>query len=648
MSEERTGRVRSGWPWLLGGGFAVLLTVFVAALGGADVYAQLGLSAPGAVVQLGIGLVRLVADVSAAICLGALAFATFFTTPRGSGGVSPDGFAAVRAGGAAGWVWFVAAVLMIPLEMADSSGQSLADVVEPSAFTGLLSALYEPKAWLATALIALVVAVCARMALMWRPAMGLAALAAIGLLPPAVVSHSASNAGHDYGTNVIVLHVVAAALWLGVLIAVIAHVRRGGGHRELVLARYRKLAAVCWFVLAASGLVDAFVLLPPSRLATGYGALVLAKVVLLAALGAAGMWARRRLAAPAALLGTELTIMLVSVGVSMGMAQTPPPNLLDRTTSTSEVILGYDLPGPPSLLNLLTVWRFDLILGTAAVALAALYLLGVRSLRKRGDSWPPGRTAAWLVGCATLVIATSSGLGVYSSGVFSVHMLVHMVLNMLTPVLLVLGGPITLALRACTPAGRGNPHGPREWVLTAVHSPLARWLAHPAIATVLFVVSFYALYFTSLFEAAMSEHWAHELMNIHFLLVGYLYYWTVIGVDPAPKPLPHLAKLGMVFAVMPFHAFFGVIMMSMDGVIAENFYRTLDLPWAHDLLADQYLAGGIAWAAGEGPLIVVLLALMTQWYRHDMREARRADRSGDEELAAYNEMLAQLAQRRGN
>ena len=146
----------------------------------------------------------------------------------------------------------------------------------------------------------------------------------------------------------------------------------------------------------------------------------------------------------------------------------------------------------------------------------------------------------------------------------------------------------------------------------------------------------------------MSEHWAHELMNIHFLLVGYLYYWTVIGVDPAPKPLPHLAKLGMVFAVMPLHAFFGVIVMGMNDVIAENFYRTLDLPWAQDLLADQKLGGGIAWAAGEAPLVVVLIALLTQWYRHDMREARRADRSGDEELAAYNEMLAQLAQRRGN
>ncbi|MFR9730964.1 cytochrome c oxidase assembly protein [Saccharopolyspora sp. MS10] len=634
-------------PWIAGTSLAVLISAAVAALGGAEVYALVGLPDPGAVVRFGIGVVRLVADGSAAISLGALVFAVLCTSPRSGGGIAPDGFAAVRAGGAAAWVWAVAAALMIPFEMADTTGQPLRRVLGPEAFTGLFGALYEPTAWAITALVAAVVATCARLALRWRPALGLAALAAFGLLPPAVVGHSASNAGHDLATNAIVLHVLAAALWLGVLVAVAAHLRRGGAHRELVLRRYRALAGVCWAVLAFSGLVDALVLMPLGDLGrTVFGVLVLAKIVLLVVLGGCGWWVRRRVRSPAALLGAELVLLLISTGVSMGLAHTPPPSLLDRTVSSSEVILGYDLPGPPQLPGILGLWRFDLVLGTAVVVLAGLYLAGMRRLRRRGDTWPAGRTAAWLLGCATVLVATSSGLGVYSSGMFSVHMLAHMVLNMLAPVLLVLGGPITLALRALSPAGRGNPHGARELLLAVVHSPPARLLAHPAVATTLFVGSFYALYFTPLFESAMSEHWAHELMNVHFVLIGYLYYWTVIGVDPAPKPLPHLARLGMVFAVMPFHAFFGVIVMSMNQVIAENFYRTLDLPWGHDLLADQQLGGGIAWAAGEGPLVVVLLALLTQWYRHDARSARRADRSGDEELAAYNAMLAQLAQRR--
>jgi cytochrome c oxidase assembly factor CtaG len=42
---------------------------------------------------------------------------------------------------------------------------------------------------------------------------------------------------------------------------------------------------------------------------------------------------------------------------------------------------------------------------------------------------------------------------------------------------------------------------------------------------------------------------------------GYLFYWVVIGVDPTPRPIPPLGKLGMVFASLPLHAFFGVVLM---------------------------------------------------------------------------------------
>jgi putative copper resistance protein D len=73
-----------------------------------------------------------------------------------------------------------------------------------------------------------------------------------------------------------------------------------------------------------------------------------------------------------------------------------------------------------------------------------------------------GRTVAWLSGCTVILVATSSGVGRYSMAMFSVHMGVHMLLSMLAPILLVLGGPVTLALRALPAAGVGNPPGPRE------------------------------------------------------------------------------------------------------------------------------------------------------------------------------------------
>ena len=234
---------------------------------------------------------------------------------------------------------------------------------------------------------------------------------------------------------------------------------------------------------------------------------------------------------------------------------------------------------------------------------------------------------------------------------FSVHMGQHMLMSMLAPALLVLGGPTSLALRALKPAGKGRPPGAREWLLSFLHSPVVRLLTNPFVALALFVGSFYALYFSGLFDQALWQHWAHLAMNAHFLLVGYVFYWPVIGIDPAPRNLPALGKLGLVFASMPFHAFFGITLMMSHAVIGESFYRSLALPWVPELLADQRLGGGLAWASGEGPLIVVLLALLVQWSRADSRAARRIDRKadsdGEADLVAYNAMLRQMAERDG-
>lgn len=627
-------------PWAVGGAAgAVLLAVVLAALGGSRVYQALGNTYPGAVVSVGVSALQTVADGTAAVCVGSLAFCAFFTSPQPSGRVAVDGYAALRTAARAGWAWFAASVLLVPFEMADSAGLPLSNVLAPDGFPGLLHALYEPKAWLGSALVALVAAVGAQMVLTWRPTFLLTGIAALGPLCPAVVGHSSSNAGHDYATNAIVVHVLVGTLWLGVLVAVALHTRRGGARTERVLARYRTFALACWIVLGISGIIDALVLAPPQQLlGSEYGALVLVTAALFIVLGAASVWLRRRASSPVRLLGTELLVLLITIGVSVAMTHLPAPSLTNRQVTASQEIIGYDLPDPPTVLNLLTTWRFDLILGTAAVLLAVLYLVALRRLRRRGETWPLARTVFWLCGCASVLVATSSGLGVYSAGVLSLHMIVHMVLNMVSPVLFVLGAPVSLALRLL-PEGDSDSAGPREWLLTVLHSPLMRVLAHPAVSSIGFVGSFYLLYFTDLFEQAMTEHWAHELMKALFLLVGFLYYWTVIATDPTPRPLPHLVRLGMVFAAMPFHSVFGVIVLSMRGVIAENFYRELNPPWAPNLLTDQHLAGGIAWAAGEVPLAAVLVALLVQWYRDDTRGV-------DEDSDAYRAMFDRLARSR--
>jgi len=648
----------SVFPLLLVCGLlAAVVAVALLALSGGSAYQIAGLPDPGLVTQYGVGVVRVLADAASVVCVGSLLLAAFLVPPQKSGVLARDGYAALRTAGVAAWVWFFAALASVLFSAADAAGKPVTDLFEPQVLIDLVDAIEQPKAWLWTAGIALVLVLGCRLALSWGWTAVLFGVSIVGLVPVAVTGHSASGGSHDMATNSLLYHLIGVSLWVGGLVALLALGWRRGDNLPLAARRFSKLALVCWIVMALSGVINALVRVPlGDLLTTEYGLLVVAKIVALLVLGVFGQQQRSRGVRAVVdgrgggqllrLAAVEVLIMFVTIGIATALGRTPPPQDVAQP-STTELLVGYDLAGPPTLLRLLFDWRFDLVYGTAAIVLAALYLAGVRRLRRNGIAWPVGRTVAWVAGCVVLLIATSSGIGRYSPAMFSVHMGSHMLLSMIAPVLFVLGGPVTLALRALPVAGRDGPPGPREWLLAAVHSPVARLLTHPVVALLLFVGSFYVLYFSGLFDAALNYHWAHLLMNAHFLLAGYVFYWPVIGVDQAPRRLPHFGRLGLMFAAMPFHAFFGVILMSKQTVIGENFYRGLHLPWVTDLLSDQRLGGGIAWASGEVPVLLVLIALLVQWARADDREAKRKDRreavSGDQELAAYNAMLKQLA-----
>ena len=645
---------------MLGSLLAVLVAVvLLLQTGGTNLSGITGLRDPGPLTTYGVTVVRLLAEVSAVVVIGSLLLAAFLVPPQRSGVLAADGYGAVRTAGVAAWLWVVFALASSFFSAAESAGRPVQQVLDPEVFVVLVEALSVPRAWLITACVALIVAVGCHLTLTWGWTATLFGFSLLGLVPLALTGHSATGGDHDVATNSLLYHFVAAALWVGGLIALVALGRRGSTNLPLAARRFSRLALVCWIVMAASGVVNGLVRVTPAELfGTTYGLLLLAKIVALGVLGVFGQQQRVRgvrvlqetgTRRPLLqLAGVEILVMCLTFGIAAALGRTPSPDEA-AVPGRVELLVGYDLSGPPTVWRLLFDWRFDLVFGTAAIVLAVLYLAGVRRLHQRGDHWPVGRTVAWLAGCATLLIATSSGIGRYSPAMFSVHMGGHMLLSMVAPVLLVLGGATTLALRALPPAGKSAPPGPREWLLAAVNSPVARFLTQPIVAMLQFVGVFYLLYFSGLFDVALEYHWAHLAMNAHFLLAGYLFFWPLIGVDPAPRRLMPLGRLGIMFLSMPFHAFFGVILMSSQTVIGEQFYAQLRLPWVTDLLTDQRLGGGIAWGFGEIPALIVLVALMVQWAQADEREAQRAERRArragdtDEELAAYNAMLARMA-----
>jgi cytochrome c oxidase assembly factor CtaG/putative copper export protein len=656
------------WPLLAG--VAVLAGCTAAGIGAlslADALTATGLPDPGPVTTLGLPFIRAAGEIAAVLAVGSFLFAAFLVPPQRSGVLDVGGYRALRLGTVASGVWAVAAALLVPLTISDVSGHPLVEHLNPGTIWSVAGLVSTASAWRWTAVLAAIVTLASLAVLRWSWTPLLLAGSLVTLIPLGLTGHSSAGGSHDLATNSLLIHLLAASLWAGGLLALLAHALRGGEHTDLAARRFSAIALWCWVAMVLSGVVNAFVrVLPSDLLTTGYGRLLVAKFVALCLLGVVG-WRQRRVGVAALqadpdppttrqarsvlirLALIEAAVFGITFGIAVGLGRTPPPPPPIRLPSIPEAEIGYDFDGPPTLARILFDWRFDLIFGTAAIVLAALYVAAVLRLRRRGDGWPPGRTVSWLLGCAVLLFATSSGVGRYMPAMFSVHMIAHMGLSMLAPILLVLGGPVSLALRALPAAGRDDPPGMREWILAALHSRLSRLLTNPIVATVLFVSGFYGLYFSDLFDTAVGSHAGHLAMNVHFLLSGYLYYWIVIGVDPTPRPIPPLAKLGVVFASLPLHAFFGVELMGTRTVLGASYYRSLGLSWHTDLLGDQRLGGGIAWAAGELPLVIVMIALLVQWARSDNRTARRLDRAAerddDAELAAYNAMLAELSHR---
>jgi putative membrane protein len=287
-----------------------------------------------------------------------------------------------------------------------------------------------------------------------------------------------------------------------------------------------------------------------------------------------------------------------------------------------------------------------------AVLLAVGYGLGLWRLQRRGVPWPVGRTLAWLVGCATLFYVTASGVQSYSMGMFSLHMVQHMVLSMLSPLFLLMGAPVTLALRSL-PAVAGPAGMPRRLVLTGLHSRLTQAVASPLFTVPLFIASLYGVYFTPVFDDLMASGPGHTLMLLHFLVTGLLFFGPIMAIDPWPRHAGHGARMLELLLPAPFHAFFGVIVIMSNTVLLSS-YAHPPASWGIDPLYDQGAAGGIAWSFGEFPTVLVLAVVFFSWTRSEERANRAADRtyeraiargeSGeDPALTAYNERLRRLA-----
>jgi cytochrome c oxidase assembly factor CtaG/putative copper export protein len=613
---------------------------------------------PGALVRLGLPTAKLFVNIGAAGTIGALLMAAFaMNREKREFNLALDiaaGSAAVWAVASAGVGWFSFLTLYLqPISLDDRFGALLAT---------FLTEIEIGQAWLWTTLIAAALTVLC-FAVRNQTAVAFMAVGSImGLIP--MLGHSGGTESHDAATSAIWLHIVFAAIWLGGLLTLVISARTlDTGRIVPLLGRYSTLAIISFVVVAASGYVSAEIRVGTlGNLLTPYGILVLVKVGALGALGVFGAVQRRYLIGRMSASGNrkffwwlvtaELAFMGLASGVAAALARTatPKPEVVasaDSGATPAEILTGAPLPAPVTPLGLFTQWNFDLIWMLFCAFALFFYLAGVWRMKKRGDDWPVLRTVLWVAGILLLFYITNGGVNLYEKYLFSIHMLAHMTLGMMVPVLLGPAAPITLALRAIRKRDDGS-RGAREWIMLATHSRYFGFLSRPIVSALLFVASLWVFYYSPLFRWATTDHIGHQWMIIHFLLTGYLFVNSLIGIDPSPHRAPYPLRLLVLLATMAFHAFFGLSLMTGTGLLLADWYGSMG--WGIKAIEDQQAGGGIAWSVGEIPTVALAIAVAIMWSRSDERDSKRYDRKaardGDAELEAYNAMLAARASRK--
>ncbi len=555
-------------------------------------------------------------------------------------------------------LWTLGQSLNILTTLSNILGTSITGALDPTSLRSFISQIDLGKYMLIQLCLALIICILVLRAHTVAAANALLLLSIVAVIAPIFASHSASSGSHALAIGSLIVHVVALTFWVGGLIAITA---LSADDRAIALPRFSALALWSVIAVVASGSANAWARLNfQSAWSSNYARLVILKVVITAVLIYFGYLNRRHLSGKSQiavrnlsrLLFVEITIMLVAVFIGSRLSNMQPPSRSESEILDPGVaIAGIATPLPPNLWRLISLYDPDALMIGVLITAVALYIKGVVVLSRRGDKWPVGRTVAFALGISVIDYATSGGLGVYAKFSFEYHMIAHMALSMIAPIGIVLGAPITLALRTLPQGRTQEERGVRGTLIALLHSKPAGVFTNPVVILAIFDGSLFALYMTPLFGNMMQSHLGHLVMNVHFLLAGVLFFHVIIGIDPNPRKVPHIVRIVILFAAMSIHAFFAIALLSTSTLIDQGYFASLQTPWNLDLLADQHAGGSIAWALGEIPILLALVVTFIQWMRDDKRETKRIDRNearlaamGEpDELAEYNAYLTSLA-----
>ena len=600
----------------------------------------------------------LIARFASAATLGLLAAIVAFV-PSQADGTLAQGFYRLRR-----WmvrsaqVWLAAAMLMTFANPSYVEGLPIQGAFRADAWWLFVTSTASGLAWVASSLVALGTILVG----LWGrsgSAFTLAWLAGAAATVFVAVTGSVSvGLDHDWATDAVGLASLAAVALCSGAIGALAAMAVEGVHGDPAMRRYhRSVLPLVGLIAVGYGIGAWQQLAGVSPMATAYGLPVVAGFGVVALLVVSWLWRQfaergpdssswRR---PISAVARDVILLILGLTSLTVATYVPPPRYL-VPQSIQINYLGYEVNLPATLERLIGLGRPNLLWVVLATTAIGLYAWGVVRAHRNGRRWPVSRLLFWLAGWGLTLYLAVSGLWLYSTAVFSWHMLVHMTVNMMIPVLCVLGAPISLVYTASRPRLPGELAGAQEFLGGLAENRVVRVLLNPPLVWLNYVGSLFLVYFSPLFPWLMRYHWGHQLMLLHFMIAGYAFFALLIGPDRHPWHLPYIVRFALLISVMPFHAIFAVGIMTARTVLGEAFYRSIEVGWVGDLLNDQSIAGQVTWFTGEVPALVAVILLAAQWFRSDSSEAAAADLVADagdseDELGAYNDMLAELAKR---
>lgn len=286
---------------------------------------------------------------------------------------------------------------------------------------------------------------------------------------------------------------------------------------------------------------------------------------------------------------------------------------------------GFNQPAPTFPGTLLD-WSFQPLPILGSLMAVAAYLWAERRVARRHPANAPPVLRRWLflAGIGAILLALVSPIDAYEGALFSVHMVQHMLLELVAAPLIVLSAPVTLALRASSPRVR-------RALLAVLHSLTARWLTFPLVTWFLFAAVNWGWHFSSWYNVALENAFVHDLEHLCFLGAALLFWWPAIGPDPQPWRMPHPVKILYLFLAMPQNSFLGVALLSTDHVLYVH-YLTNHLAWVGNPLDDQHLGGTLMWVFGDLVFLTAMLGVVADWMRYEDRRTARLDARLDAEL----------------